>query len=89
MRSVLPRWAHSSSTPCLEPHSREERVRTALNAGTVAAARLLGIDNRTGRLEPGYEADFLVLSANPLEDLTALDRPLLIVSDGVLVVDRR
>ncbi len=61
----------------------------ALKAGTVAAARLLGIDDRTGRLEPGYEADFLVLSANPLEDLTALDRPLLIVSDGVVVVDRR
>ncbi len=61
----------------------------ALRAGTTFAARLLGIQDRTGQVKAGYEADFLVVSANPLEDLGALDGPIMIVSDGIVVVDRR
>ena len=31
-------------------------------------------ERKIGALEPGYEADFLVLDANPLTDFTTLDR---------------
>jgi predicted amidohydrolase YtcJ len=39
----------------------------ALEAYTLGAARAAGIDTVAGSLEPGKRADFLVLSANPLE----------------------
>ena len=42
----------------------------ALQAATVNGARFLGIDRDYGSLEPGKVADFLVLSANPLSDMT-------------------
>ncbi len=40
---------------------------TALDAVTIAPARLLGIDARTGSLAPGKDADFVVWSHDPLD----------------------
>lgn len=37
----------------------------ALEALTIAGARMLDLDNRVGTLEPGKDADFLVLSGDP------------------------
>ncbi len=58
----------------------------ALRAATVNAgdflARCLGPDVRVGRLEPGYEADLLLLEADPLEDVAALRRQAGVVLDG-------
>ena len=42
----------------------------ALQAATRTAARSLGIDSDRGTLEPGRRADFLVLTADPLADVT-------------------
>jgi predicted amidohydrolase YtcJ len=39
----------------------------ALQAYTIDAARAAGVDGECGSLEPGKRADFLVLSANPIE----------------------
>ena len=41
----------------------------ALQAGTITGARFLGVDRDYGSLEPGKVADFVVLRANPLEDI--------------------
>ncbi|MPY89399.1 MAG: amidohydrolase family protein [Luteitalea sp.] len=41
----------------------------ALVAATGDAARCMNIGDRVGTLEPGLEADFLVLERNPLEDI--------------------
>ncbi len=41
--------------------------RQALDAVTVEPAKLLGIDDRTGRLAPGLDADFVVWSHDPLD----------------------
>jgi imidazolonepropionase-like amidohydrolase len=41
----------------------------AIVAGTSAAAKLLGVDDRLGTLAPGKSADFIVLDANPLDDI--------------------
>ncbi len=38
----------------------------ALAAVTIANAKILGLDARVGSLEPGKDADFIVLSADPL-----------------------
>jgi imidazolonepropionase-like amidohydrolase len=41
----------------------------AIVSGTSAAATLLGVDDHLGTLAPGKGADFLVLDANPLDDI--------------------
>lgn len=41
----------------------------AIVAGTSAAATLLGVDDHLGTLAPGKGADFIVLDANPLDDI--------------------
>ena len=52
-----------------EPSGLEEALPTeaALRAYTVEAARAAGVEGDRGSLAPGKRADFLVLSANPLE----------------------
>lgn len=41
----------------------------AIRSSTLAGARYLGMDKDIGSLEPGKIADFLVLDANPLENI--------------------
>ena len=49
---------------------------------TSASATLLGIQNRTGAIKVGLEADFVVLATNPLTALDALRDIRMIVNDG-------
>jgi imidazolonepropionase-like amidohydrolase len=44
----------------------------ALAAATAVAAEVCGLANTTGTLEPGKDADILVVAGNPLEDITAI-----------------
>ncbi len=53
-----------------------------LRAATCEAARALGVAGETGRLAPGLSADLLVLTADPLRDLSALADPLAVVFRG-------
>lgn len=45
-----------------------------LLAAWIATATVIFPDRKLGRIEPGYEASFLVLDADPLTDFTTLDR---------------
>ena len=60
----------------------------ALQAGTVNSAELLRVDDRTGRIADGYEADLIALPGNPLEDLRALEDVLFVMSNGKVVLQR-
>lgn len=60
----------------------------ALQAGTVNSAELLRVDDRTGRIAEGYEADLIALPGNPLEDLRALEDVLFVMSNGKVVLQR-
>ena len=60
----------------------------ALQAGTVSSAELLRMDDRTGRIAVGYEADMIVVPGNPLEDLRSLEDVLMVMSNGQLALKR-
>jgi imidazolonepropionase-like amidohydrolase len=54
----------------------------ALRAATTVNAALLAREREIGRLRPGYAADAVVVGANPLDDLAALDDIRLVVAGG-------
>lgn len=56
-----------------------------LAAATSMASEEVGMADRIGRLTAGYAADILVLDADPLVDLHALDHPDLIIRGGAVV----
>ena len=60
----------------------------ALRAATTTAAELFGIEDRTGLVAPGMEADLIVLERNPLEDIGVVQDVLMVVSDGEIAVQR-
>jgi imidazolonepropionase-like amidohydrolase len=47
-------------------------TRTLLNLWTTTTPQAIFPDRRIGRLDPGYEASFLVLGGNPLDDFDAV-----------------
>jgi imidazolonepropionase-like amidohydrolase len=60
----------------------------ALRTATTTAAEMLGKERAIGMIEAGYEADLLAVEGNPLENAAALLDPLLVVSNGRVVVNR-
>lgn len=62
--------------------------REALHAATAGGAELLGIAKRTGSIGAGMEADLVVLERNPLDDVSALEDVLMVVSDGRVGMER-
>jgi len=58
----------------------------ALEAATADAADFLGL-NDVGRVSDDYRADLVVLPENPLEDVTAWQRPQAVVAGGEVVRD--
>jgi imidazolonepropionase-like amidohydrolase len=55
-----------------------------LRASTSNGAKVLGKQEQLGSVAPGKEADLLLLTMNPLEDLRALQYPEFILADGRL-----
>ncbi|MEW6323481.1 MAG: amidohydrolase family protein [Acidobacteriota bacterium] len=60
----------------------------ALQAATTVAAEMLRREKTTGALDPGLEADLIAVDVNPLEDIRALQDPLLVVSNGRVALNR-
>ena len=60
----------------------------AVRAATATAARVLGRDD-LGRIRKGCAADLVAVRGNPLEDISVLRRPVFVMNDGRIVVDRR
>jgi imidazolonepropionase-like amidohydrolase len=63
----------------------------ALKTATINAARCIGVDDHVGSLEEGKIADIVVISANPLEDITCLKEPdnlMAVIKNGVIVGGR-
>ena len=58
-----------------------------LRAMTVHPARLLGLDDQRGRIEPGMAADIIAVDKNPLDDIQTLESVVFVMKDGRVVKD--
>jgi imidazolonepropionase-like amidohydrolase len=59
----------------------------ALQAATLHAAALLGVQADVGTLEPGKRADLIAIDGDPLADVTVLKRVAFVMKDGVPFTD--
>ena len=60
----------------------------ALQAATIKSAEAYGLDEQTGAIEAGLEADLLVFDRNPLLQPSVLHNPLLVLSNGRIGLNR-
>lgn len=60
----------------------------AIRAATSVAAELLGVDDHTGRIAAGLDADLIAIENNPFEDIGAVHDILLVVNNGKVVLNR-
>jgi imidazolonepropionase-like amidohydrolase len=62
----------------------------ALQTATRTGAELLGMDDKLGRLVPGYIADLVAVAGNPLQRIDDLFTAIkVVIKDGKIVVDKR
>jgi imidazolonepropionase-like amidohydrolase len=60
----------------------------ALQAATIVNAEMLRLEKRIGAIEPGFEADVVIVDGNPIENIRTLLDPLLVISNGRIGLDR-
>ncbi len=57
-----------------------------LRAATSDCAQAIGLGSSVGQITPGYEADLVGYEGNPLDDLSILSNPVMVISRGHRVV---
>ena len=57
----------------------------AIQAGTMNAATLIGMDHDVGSVETGKFADLVAVPGNPLADITTLQHPAFVMKGGEVV----
>jgi imidazolonepropionase-like amidohydrolase len=60
----------------------------ALRSATASSAELLRVDDRTGRIAEGFEADMILVPGDPLQDVSVLQDVLLVMSNGRVAMKR-
>ena len=56
----------------------------AIKAATLNGAIAYGEDDKLGSIEPGKLADIIVVDGDPLKDITALRKVVLVMLDGTI-----
>ena len=56
----------------------------SIQAGTMNAARLLGVDRQLGSLTAGKTADIVAVPGDPTRDIRAMERPVFVMRGGVV-----
>ena len=60
----------------------------ALQTATVSSAELLHLQDQTGQISVGFEADMILVPANPLTNIEALQDVLMVISNGQIALLR-
>ena len=60
----------------------------AITSATYNSARVLGVEARTGSIAVGLEADLQVVDRDPRMDPTTLFEPMVVITDGKIVLNR-
>ena len=60
----------------------------AIQAATLTAAKAIGLASTIGSLQPGKQADLVAVDGDPIQDITALARPTLVMSAGEVAFQR-
>ncbi len=60
----------------------------AIQSATLLAAELFQIDERTGVIQEGLEADLMVVAGNPLEDIRVIQDVVVVISNGRVGLNR-
>jgi imidazolonepropionase-like amidohydrolase len=58
-----------------------------LNAATQTNARILGLDDITGSIETGKDADLVVLDVNPIDGFRAFTNLRMVVARGDIIAE--
>ncbi len=61
----------------------------AIRAATINGAELLDMSKEVGQISEGFFADFVALKSNPLEDISTLEQPALVIKGGKVVARER
>jgi imidazolonepropionase-like amidohydrolase len=56
----------------------------AIQAATKVGAEALGIEQTTGQIAPGYSADIVAVTRNPLDDIHSLDDIEFVMKQGTV-----
>ena len=59
----------------------------AIRSATTVAAEAMGWSDRVGTLAVGRYADLVAVAADPIDDVTELERPVTVVKSGRIVFD--
>ena len=51
-------------------------------------AELVGWDDELGSIESGKLADIIAVKDNPLEDISVLENPILVIKDGEIIINK-
>ena len=60
----------------------------AMQSATILNAEMLRLEKSIGAVEVGFEADLVAVEKNPLENITTIQDPLLVMSNGRIALDR-
>ena len=60
----------------------------AIQSATLVNAEMLRLEKSIGVIEAGYDADLIAVERSPLDDVTTLQDPLLVISNGQIGLDR-
>lgn len=59
----------------------------AIAAATVVNAEILGMQDRLGRIRPGFEADLIAVGGDPLQDVSKLRAVSFVMKGGAVIID--
>lgn len=70
-------------------HDGKDRPMDAIVSATSLAAESLGLGERIGRIAPGFDADLVATSGNPLDDIKAVRSVVFVMKSGEVVKHTR